>query len=34
VEAFAGVAERFVSAQADAGAEAVQRDGEELDSGE
>ncbi len=34
VQPIAGVAERCVEAQALAGAEAVERDGEELDAGE
>ena len=34
VQPFAGVAERRVEAQTFAGAEAVERDGEELDAGE
>ena len=34
VQPFAGVAERCLEAQAFAGAEPVERDGEELDAGE
>jgi hypothetical protein len=34
VEPFAGMAERFLEAQAHAGAEAVEGDREELDAGE